>query len=802
MKKISQRIICAALVCAMALPFAACGKKNGSGGGSGSGAGHSGQKIAEDAPWFDAKVLKVDLGIKTDKDVANCYSRLAGEDEKNMFILSTGRYQMPMEKEANMSMEQANEYVIAAISVVDRATNTTKKTIDLSKEFGIFDSVTGAEFKDGKLILNISKYDMKTYQVNQVEQVLNLETGKLEAPTESSSQNNQRVEKTFKAGKYTLAVIVEWKENGGVFYVQITSPDGSSEKVEVKSSGAEIYEITAILPVTETTALVTAITGGGNRFFELDMSSASIKSLDAKDYEWLDIERLRNPYSSEDGTVYYTTSLGIEKADIKNKKTETAFDYSWCSVNRSILEMLEVVEANGDSFVLCGMKFDNSSYTSGKVPDFYVIEVAKADKNPHSGKTVLNLYTPNGQTNEMTAEAILKFNETNGGYFIEVTDKYKTNNSLDFTDINSEDEYQNVMLNTNNKMSNQLAMDIMNGEGPDILMNTSGYGQLNSETYLADISSYFKDLGSDKYFTNIIEAAKVDGKLYQMPVCITIDGIQTDKKYAQSTGVGFTVKEYEAFLKGALNGQDVIHSGQAMYFAKLVSGMSDKFIKNGKVDFSAPEFKELADFVKDNVPEKSKTWDDPVYNVSNNTANYTECYGFTGYFYTMAETNFGTSILGIPSTDGRGPMFSSYTSVAVSAQAANVDACVEFIKILLSDEIQEGLALQENIVVNREAFRKGGTKAVEYWNGPAGDQLFGYDLATGKPKDNRTKFSEKNIDELEAVIQSCSKMNTEDTDITIILIEEMPAYFLGQKDIDSVIKIAQDRAQKVLNERK
>jgi len=30
----------------------------------------------------------------------------------------------------------------------------------------------------------------------------------------------------------------------------------------------------------------------------------------------------------------------------------------------------------------------------------------------------------------------------------------------------------------------------------------------------------------------------------------------------------------------------------------------------------------------------------------------------------------------------------------------------------------------------------------------------------------------------------------------------MPAYFLGQKDLASVIKIAQDRAQKVLDERK
>ena len=44
-------------------------------------------------------------------------------------------------------------------------------------------------------------------------------------------------------------------------------------------------------------------------------------------------------------------------------------------------------------------------------------------------------------------------------------------------------------------------------------------------------------------------------------------------------------------------------------------------------------------------------------------------------------------------------------------------------------------------------------------------------------------------------------MNSTDSEINIILIEEMPAYFTGQKDLDSVIAIAQDRVQKVLDER-
>jgi hypothetical protein len=44
-------------------------------------------------------------------------------------------------------------------------------------------------------------------------------------------------------------------------------------------------------------------------------------------------------------------------------------------------------------------------------------------------------------------------------------------------------------------------------------------------------------------------------------------------------------------------------------------------------------------------------------------------------------------------------------------------------------------------------------------------------------------------------------MDSVDATINLILVEEMPAYFSGQKELDQVVKIAQDRAQKVLAER-
>ena len=57
------------------------------------------------------------------------------------------------------------------------------------------------------------------------------------------------------------------------------------------------------------------------------------------------------------------------------------------------------------------------------------------------------------------------------------------------------------------------------------------------------------------------------------------------------------------------------------------------------------------------------------------------------------------------------------------------------------------------------------------------------------------------FDKIDELIASCSNADFSDASINIILAEEMPAYFLGQKKLDQVIRIAQDRVQKVLDER-
>ncbi|MBQ6304019.1 MAG: hypothetical protein IJK83_08325, partial [Clostridiales bacterium] len=101
---------------------------------------------------------------------------------------------------------------------------------------------------------------------------------------------------------------------------------------------------------------------------------------------------------------------------------------------------------------------------------------------------------------------------------------------------------------------------------------------------------------------------------------------------------------------------------------------------------------------------------------------------------------------------------------------------------------------------NRSALRQGLNEAIKYYNSEEGqDDIYEYSLGTYVSIS--TKFTDEDIANMENIILSCSKADSVDAAINMILIEEMPAYFAGQKKLEQVIPIMQDRIQKVLDER-
>ncbi len=784
MKKALYKTVSSVLMLTVFISVVSCGINRSS-------TKHGKEKVSEDAPWFDSNVVTVDLEIDFEKVMPDCTTWMAGLDEKKIVLITFGQFKESVD----------NEYV--SVSVINRTTDEMKK-IDISKAFTSTDFIYDAVYEDGRLTLLVNRYNPKTYAVTYIEEDVDLETGKILNIRELDSGEFEAESDAFTVGEYKVAAGYNDIGKDMIFMLQVQTPDGTWNKIDIPETDNEIYGVPVILPLNDMTALVPLATKMGTRYYELDLVNCSVKKQDEKDFEWLDpktLNEIESVFNGAEGKIYFKSSTGVSVIDIDNKKVEELFDYGWCNVNKNLFLCFQIVDCTGDSILLCGQENGNFSldYNRTKAASkYYIVQLNKADKNPNAGKTILSLYVGDGYCPDEIDDAILEFNDKSDDYYIVVTDKYSKTDDYDLAKPEDIEDYNFAMLNAGNELSNELAMDIISGEGPDIFLNTSSIGQLNNENYLIDLAPYFNDLSSDEYFTGVIEASKYGGKLFQMPLCFRLDGIITESKYKGASGVGFTIDEYKQFLKGPLNGDDVIKLGQAYYFVELFNAMSDKFIKDGKVDFTCPEFSELASFVKDNVPENVIISDD--FNASDiNTASRDTCMNMLDYFNRMAQHNGDITILGLPSSDGRGPLVQAYSSVAISAEAPDTEECIKFVRILLSDDIQEKLALSEHFVLDRKAFRKYGLLAADYYNTAESNQFY-FEL----PKDyddNRLVFTEKDIDNLEKLVMSCSRVSSEDSSISIVLIEEMPAYFTGQKDLDSVTAIAQDRVQKILDER-
>ena len=794
-----SRTISFALIPVMLFSIASCGKKQ---------AGKTARKIAPEDPWFDAKVYNIEPDLDTGgKEIDYSTRKLAGADDKYIVVFSQGSYILP----DNNKEYFTSDYRYFLATVIDRNTGEKINTINLNQYLSGNGYIRDVVYTNGIITSSVYKEDENGGSLAEIDN--DILTGKKLNERDLGSSFEVFGDKTrIQAGKYTVLIGAGFDSTTFEPYcsLDIFSSQGKECEVKIQKEHKELNTTFVILPLDDDKLLVpfTQTADKVPVFFEVDVKAAKAVEVDGKDYDWIDFKNIKSVFGSEDGQAYFTTSVGISKIDMKNKKIEDFFSYNACPVNKERISSTEVAACSDNNIVLVDGPFSFSPYylDGSLTAGFSIYDITKASTNPNAGKTVLELYATNGYVDQTISEAIVRFNETNKEYFIEVTGRYTADGVYYYMPDDSQDDVSNEMLQDNMSLNDKLAMDIMNGIGPDILIFTDDMGRLNNSNNLADLSMYLGELDQDKYFTNVINAAKTDGKLYQLPVTFGIEGIHTDSGNAGASGLGFTTKEYEEFLYGPLNGYDLDQAGQAYYFANLFNAMSDKFISNGKVDFSGPEFAELAEFVKNNVREKAPTMDsDEMSNEkrfqNDSTARLVEYASIVMYLSGVNDMKGSRAILGIPSSDGRGPMLTTILSVAVSAQAVNVEACAEFAKLLLSDEIQTKYAVSDHFTVNREVYKKNESLILDYCNGARGNQEFGIDRRTFEPVKNRMKFTEDDMSYLENIILNCSHFNSSDASVNIILIEEMPPYFLGQKDLNSVIKIAQDRAQKVLDER-
>ena len=467
----------------------------------------------------------------------------------------------------------------------------------------------------------------------------------------------------------------------------------------------------------------------------------------------------------------------IKQYNLNNNSEEVLLDINYSNIN--IDELWQGLTFVGNNRIITQDYSRSRNEVSGRCK-LTVLE--KNEKNPYAGKKVLEI-APVWGINSLLGAAQQEFNRNSKDYFAYISTRY------DSTYFSLPEYYQAeaTLADTVNLITDQLAVDIRNGNGPDIIIGLGDSTQLDSQDFLVNLYPYIdgkNGLNKADYFENAFEAFAANGQLYQIPLTMNVLGIMTDKANVADGKNGFTFDEYSRFVKETCNGIDPISLGNDRqdYFYFLFCSMHDQFISEKKVKVDSAEFRSLIEYSKNNISEKHYSDETEM-----NGAQWVVL--GDAYYDLVDQPCFDPSndIYGAPSFDGRGPMITNFNTIAVTACSSDLNVSWEFVKAALGYEAQK--ALKNENPLNRAAFNEYAKNALKDAN------------ITLKERHISRVLDESDIERYVHMLEKAECVAAYDTQVYKVIIEELQPYYADKKSIDETIKIISDRCQKVLDER-
>lgn len=495
------------------------------------------------------------------------------------------------------------------------------------------------------------------------------------------------------------------------------------------------------------------------------------------DSDLLDAYRLG--YISDKGYGYKANKdLTLTKMNLETGEETLVLDFNNSSVNLFDLQCSSLFYCDDE---YCVLRKDTVYPSESK--SWTINTLSKEEINPNSGKQILYAAT-SFQLGSMAACAIEQMNSSDKGIYIYVTMDYSR---LTFNDYEQSDDETTNGYNKNIALISKLKNDISNGDGPDILLDFAQYSALNSDEYLCDLQVVINDKESfhrEDYFDNLFDAYSKNDELYQLPVSACIGGIYASDTSVSDFRSGFTYSEYEEFVANQCDGFDPLEYelGRDRCFSIMVrSRYNELFDSENHLVTGNDVFSNTCRFVRDmmETPDLEAT----------NSERFVE---FNRIHFDLSRRilNVNKQLYGLPSEDGNnGPIVFAYESIGISSRSSQFNNAFEFVKCLLSYEVQI-----QNVVynpINREAFSYYAEEAVSY----AEDwirKIYGQSM----------EIDSSIIDEYIGYICSANTCYMCDDYALLIMNEELQPYYQHQKEIDELIPIIEDRINTLIDEQK
>ncbi len=802
MSKCIKRIAASILALSIgASVFAGCSSSK----SSASGASGIPEQIADDAPWYNLTRIDVTDGADESMFIYRTKSFVGVVNDKVVYNISSS-YQ-PDENGESKSEHQLMAFDLEGNLVSEVSLADAFKERDLGSEI----YVSSVSKEGSEICIVATVYDEDYNYLGNYRAVWDVETGELGEITEYSNADFQDALgdnaplRSFNVGGYKLDLYITWSEQYECYLV-VTDGNGSQSLISVREAMPSLnlenlYDMPAALEKGEGKALLCFDVMGSPVYVDFDLNTHAM-SESPVDYSWLNtsLGDIRNIEGT--GSVIINGE-GIYSIDLGSNTTEEIFSYSNTNVNRYVAEDLYPISISEDQVVMTGIIYEPCAMSVIGSDDAVIYVFDKADTNPNAGKEVITIASVGGYSYAL-CDAVCRFNEENSEYFAEFDTRYDIaeflNDKMAYYDS---DSLRDLTDNVCADLGNQLSVDLLAGDGPDIIIGAASYSQINNPDYLIDLSDYINtNLPASDYFTNIIDSSKTGDAVYQIPVSFRIAGIAASESSIEPGQKGFTFDEYRRFVAESCNGTDPLNYGKLGFFLTVMNSMMDIMTDdNGRVSFDNDAFRTLAEFTEENIFEPRE--DEDNYYDFYDEAEAFEVMINDIYTYHRRVLENSKVVMGYPSYDGRGPQIVGRSSIGISTQSDNIDGCMDFVSMVMSYDCQKLFGYEFGLPVNRAAFKAIGEEYVEGYNESVDRKLAIYTPEElNMMGESSTYADETLVNDFEALADSLTgETFNVDAPVDAIISEEIPGYFEGQKSLDEVISVIEDRTSSVINER-
>ncbi|MBP5654243.1 MAG: extracellular solute-binding protein [Clostridiales bacterium] len=519
-------------------------------------------------------------------------------------------------------------------------------------------------------------------------------------------------------------------------------------------------------------------------------------------------------YASTDrGELCKLDSLGnVMMIDVNDMTPKTVIDTNWYTPYFHPLETgnnlttSSILSCTEDRTII----LDTASISYGLDDDNvyeYITVLKKADKNPHAGKKVVDLaLPPNSSVSEYLAKSIYEFNKTDDEYLIRIWDKYKSGFTLGrFVGSSASVDHE----------TDKMIQDLKGGDAPDLVIGIQKNYAMRDDIFM-DLTGFLDPEVLDKQYGNILDAAKVNGKQYFLPVTLEIEGLVTKADLVKDGAVGITFEDFDNMVKNDLHGFSPYDYPNEFEYNKRSFILSCIDIKSAiegeRVEFGTDQFRAAVEYAKDNfeyddilsMPRgHSSEWE----KLHKEGCGYTKMTDFLKFVYTCADSKDHYVIIGTPSIEASGPRFKAVDSISVSSATDMKDGCRKFINYLFS-----GAAFSSDdcefrqIVTNKEIMSKNIATLARVNNDAY--KRYRASISSGAiivpVYVERANGDKEATDDMCQSFQDCmSTISTyyyEDQEILRFLDEEIAPYYAGDRTLDDVISVLNDRATKYIKE--